>query len=153
MPKNLIVTQCSNNNQLFGSDKFASALVSSSVSSSQDSIYVQLEKPTLIADRERKGVRQWVGAVFQLFLHYLESNESGVESFIERNVPSSSGSAAWRLNWKRVCAALNCGPDWSWCFSTSSVDTMLSHSTLLLSLLEPPQCKQLAASNYTYNWI
>ena len=58
MPKNLIVTQCSNNNQLFGSDKFASALVSSSVSSSQDSIYVQLEKPTLIADRERKGVRQ-----------------------------------------------------------------------------------------------
>lgn len=58
MPKNLIVTQCSNNNQLFGSDKFASALVSSSASSSQDSIYVQLEKPTLIADRERKGVRQ-----------------------------------------------------------------------------------------------
>ena len=68
MPKNLIVTQCSNNNQLFGSDKFASALVSSSASSSQDSIYVQLEKPTLIADRERKGVRQWIGAVFQLVL-------------------------------------------------------------------------------------
>ena len=70
MPKNLIVTQCSNNNQLFGSDKFASALVSSSASSSQDSIYVQQEKPTLIADRERKGVNNELEQYFNWFYSF-----------------------------------------------------------------------------------